>query len=143
MKKKLTKKYYAEFVDTVKKIAKAERGEKVTGYTEYVRSAPVSKGTKKQAKKGYDEAFKAVQAILLKHWDPIGHPDSKTQPDEYDSYVSQVVFLAKTGASVADISGHLAHLETSQMGLSGKGAKHWSRCKKSGEMVVGYFKNRK
>ena len=51
MKKKLTKKYYAEFVDTVKKIAKAERGEKVTGYTEYVRSAPVSEKEVKAVRK--------------------------------------------------------------------------------------------
>jgi hypothetical protein len=98
--------------------------------------------SKKQAKKDYDQAFKAVRTILLKHWDPLGIKDDADALDDYDPNVSQVVFLAKTGASVADISGHLAHLETSQMGLSGKGAKHSSRCKKSGEMVVEYFRKR-
>src|SRR5665213_1466766 len=95
---------------------------------------------KKQAKKDYNEAFQAVQVILLKHWDPLGIKDRPDALDDYDPYVGQVVFLAKTGASTADIAGHLAHIETSQMGLSGKAPKHLSRSKKSGEMVAAYFR---
>jgi putative transcriptional regulator len=42
MKKTLSKKYYAELITTAKKIAKYEKGEVVTGYSEVIRKAPVS-----------------------------------------------------------------------------------------------------
>jgi hypothetical protein len=102
----------------------------------------MAKGTdpKKRAERDYHEVFQAVRSILLKTWDPLGVKDHA--PGGYDAYAAQVVFLAKTGASVADIGGHLAHLETSQMGLSGKAAERGLRCKKSGEAVVRYFKKR-
>ncbi|HTA17053.1 MAG TPA: hypothetical protein VK786_04840 [bacterium] len=51
MKKKLSKKYYADLIATAKKIAKFEKGEKVRGYTVFVRSAPVSEKEVKEVRK--------------------------------------------------------------------------------------------
>lgn len=96
-------------------------------------------GARKEAQKGYQAAFKAVQLILLKHWNPLGITAKPGVPNGYEPYVSQVVFLAKTGASSADIAGHLAHLETTQLGLPKKAPGRPDRCEKSGRAVVDYF----
>lgn len=99
--------------------------------------------SKKQAKKDYAAAFQAVQAVLFKDWNPLGIEDESDAHGAYKAFAAQVVFLAKTGASGADIAGHLAHLGIKQLGLSAKAPKHRSRCKKSGEAVVRTFKKRK
>jgi putative transcriptional regulator len=51
MKTQLSKKFYAELADTAKKIVKYQKGEKVTGYTTVVRSAPVSEKEVKAVRK--------------------------------------------------------------------------------------------
>jgi hypothetical protein len=98
-------------------------------------------GAKKEAQKDYHAAFQAVQAILLKQWNPLGIKAKPGALNGYEPYVSQVVFLAKTGASTADIAGHLAHLESTQLGLPKKAPGRLARCKRSGEAVVQYFLN--
>ena len=97
---------------------------------------------KKQAQKDYHAAFQALQAILLKHWNPLGIKAKPGVLNGYEPYVSQVVFLAKTGASAADIAGHLAHLETTQLALPKKAPGRLARCKKSGDAVINYFTER-
>lgn len=98
--------------------------------------------SRKRAKKEYDEVFQAVQAILLRYWNPLGIQSASDALKTYGPYASQLVFLAKTGASVADLAGHLAHLETRQLGLSTKTAKDRARREKSGQAVVRYFRHR-
>jgi hypothetical protein len=96
---------------------------------------------REEAQKDHRAAFQAVQAILLKHWNPLGIKAKRGVLNGYEPYVSQVVFLAKTGASAGDIAGHLAHLETTQLGLPKKAPGRPARRKKSGEAVAQYFLN--
>ncbi|HTA17022.1 MAG TPA: GNAT family N-acetyltransferase [bacterium] len=96
-------------------------------------------GAKKEAQRDYHAAFQAVQAILLKHWNPLGIKAKPGALNGYEPYVSQVVFLAKTGASAADIAGHLAHLESTQLALPKKAPGRPARCKKSGRAVTDHF----
>jgi hypothetical protein len=58
-----------------------------------------------------------VQAILWEQWDPIGVNGTPEARTEYDSYASALVSKVLGGASDHDIAVHLAHLETSAIGL--------------------------
>jgi hypothetical protein len=95
--------------------------------------------SRKRAKQNYGEVFQAVQAILLNYWNPLDVKSESAALKAYGPYASQLVFLARTGASAADLAGHLAHLETKQLGLSARTAKDRARREKSGQAVAQYF----
>jgi hypothetical protein len=59
------------------------------------------------------EIQRAIGAILLQYWDPIGIRDVPEMQDEYDSYVGPVYRLLASGASTDQIAKHLADVETS------------------------------
>lgn len=63
-KSKLTKKYYAEFASTVRSIAKYEKGEKVKGYTLYVRPIPASTKEVKAVRKLTHKTQAAFAGVL-------------------------------------------------------------------------------
>ena len=59
-----------------------------------------------------------VRVSLWRDWDPIGVNDSPEAQDEYDSYVGGVCSLLISGADAHKLRGHLAQIETVNMGLS-------------------------
>lgn len=78
----------------------------------------------------FGEAYQAVRAILLEHWDPIGVKTEPDAQDEYDSYVPEAVALASRGRS-GDVAAYLAETETRMMGLKGD----WAKCTKTAELI--------
>lgn len=60
----------------------------------------------------------AIQAILLKDWDPIGIQDVPEARDEYDGYVGGVYRLLANKASLEAIANHLVAVERDAMGFS-------------------------
>jgi len=60
----------------------------------------------------------AIQAILLREWDPIGVADEPRAKDEYDAYIGGVYRLLASGASAEAVAAHLSRLEATKMGLS-------------------------
>ena len=60
----------------------------------------------------------AIQAILLREWDPIGVADVPSAHDEYDAYVGGVYRLLASGASAEAVAAHLSRLEATKMGLT-------------------------
>jgi biotin carboxylase len=87
-------------------------------------------------KNEFSEAFQAVRAILLQHWDPIGISTEPDAQDEYDSYVPQVVVLGSEGKP-ADVAAYLAEIETERMWLKND----WNRCRETARAVEQYFQN--
>lgn len=81
------------------------------------------------------EAFLAVRAILLKHWDPIGVNTEPDAQDEYDDYVPQVVVFGWAGKP-DEVAVYLAEIETRLMGLKND----WDRCVATAKEVEKYFK---
>ena len=59
----------------------------------------------------------AIQAILLREWDPIGVAGEPSARDEYDAYVGGVYRLLASGASAEAVATHLSRLEATKMGL--------------------------
>ncbi len=62
--------------------------------------------------------YQKIDDILWYDWDPIG-VNSYNQRDEYQSYVSPIFQLKKSGASIQTIASLLLNFETESMGLSG------------------------
>ena len=59
---------------------------------------------------------------VLNRWDPIGVADAVE--DEYDSYISEVLALLRSGADEATLAKHLLMIEKERMGLGGGSWKH-------------------
>jgi hypothetical protein len=62
--------------------------------------------------------YKKIDDILWYDWDPIGVNDIAPR-DEYQSYVSQIFRLKKSGADKQEIANLLLKLETKTMGMGG------------------------
>jgi hypothetical protein len=60
----------------------------------------------------------AVRLILLADWDPLGVAGILAAENEYDSYVEEVLHLAKH-ASPHALAQHLHEIETKKMGRAG------------------------
>lgn len=61
--------------------------------------------------------FRAVRAVLLEIWDPIGIGEVNAAQDEYDAYVPGILRLLEKGASRDDLASYLSDIATTQMGL--------------------------
>ena len=61
---------------------------------------------------------RAVEAVLIREWDPLGVGDSEFAQDEYDSYAPVICRLVWEGANEATLVAHLAQLQVQAMGLS-------------------------
>ncbi len=74
-KSRLTKAFYGEFAGTLRKIAKYERGEKVSGYTAITRPVPASSQEVKDARKLMQRSqaafadFLGVSTKLIQAWE--------------------------------------------------------------------------
>jgi len=62
---------------------------------------------------------RAIRAILLDVWDPIGVAGIPETQDEYDAYIWPILALLQQGASLADLTGHLLSIAVEDMGLPG------------------------
>jgi hypothetical protein len=60
---------------------------------------------------------KAVCAMLLADWDPIGIRDEPKAQDEYDDYAPAIAQLLRSGADAERIAAHLVHIQTDEMCL--------------------------
>ncbi|MDB5530898.1 MAG: hypothetical protein JWR51_4001 [Devosia sp.] len=67
--------------------------------------------------------FKAIRAILLDQWDPIGITETGGPPGEYDSYVWPIVAMVQRAATPENIAAHLLQVERSSIGLPGDEAR--------------------
>jgi hypothetical protein len=67
--------------------------------------------------------FKAIRAILLDQWDPIGITETGGPPGEYDNYVWPIVRMVQLAATPENIASHLLQIERSAIGLPGNQAR--------------------
>ena len=58
-----------------------------------------------------------LREIGWQEWDPIGLRGSDCPPDEYDSYLLQVVSQLRRGASVKEAAEYLDRIGAEDMGL--------------------------
>ena len=75
--------------------------------------------------------YKKIDDILWFDWDPIGINDNAPR-DEYQSYVSEIFSLKKSGANRGIIANQLLKIEIENMGLSGKS----ENCLKIAEKII-------
>ena len=61
-----------------------------------------------------------IRRVLMEYWDPIGIKDAPMAQDEYDSYVSDIYQLLKSGANVSTIIEHLKQIISVNMGMEPK-----------------------
>jgi len=76
-----------------------------------------------------------VDEILWQEWDPIGVNDSAPR-DEYRSYVSPIVTIVMTGASIAEIASVLHRIERGTIGVTGD----YNACFKIAQKLDGLYK---
>jgi hypothetical protein len=62
--------------------------------------------------------MKAIRDVLMSDWDPIGVRDVPEAQDEYYGYVGGVYRLLASRVEAEQIAAHLAHIETTLMGLA-------------------------
>jgi hypothetical protein len=60
---------------------------------------------------------RAIRAILLDVWDPIGVAAIPETQDEYDAYIWPILTLPQHGASVADLTSHLVSIAVVETAL--------------------------
>lgn len=65
-------------------------------------------------------SYSAVGRILWEVWDPIGARYMGFPPDEYDSYIAEVVRLLQGGADEVALSSYLRQLAEDRMGMGGR-----------------------
>src|ERR1044072_6578636 len=58
-----------------------------------------------------------IREVLLHNWDPIGIANETDLSDEYDAYIGGVYRLLDSGAAPRAVAGHIARIESVQMGL--------------------------
>lgn len=63
------------------------------------------------------KAWKQIDDILWRVWDPIGVNDLSDARDEYSSYVPPVYAALRAKASDADLNELLRRIETERVGL--------------------------
>ena len=68
--------------------------------------------------------LETVRRILWETWDPIGVNDIPEAFGEYDSYAPTIVSMLAHGCSARDLEFHLAHIESSSIGLPRTVAPH-------------------
>ncbi len=61
----------------------------------------------------------AIQAVLLREWDPIGIGDLPEAADEYDGYVGEIYGMLLRHESRQQLTDYLWWIETQHMGLYG------------------------
>lgn len=64
-------------------------------------------------------AYKEIDDIVWRLWDPIGVNDFEDARDEYDRYLPKLLELKIHRRSVEEISEYLLNIEVLQMGLPG------------------------
>lgn len=64
-----------------------------------------------------DDIAIRVRRVLWEEWDPINVRRLNAPADEYDSYVTALVRLLKSGASASDLAKRLVEIEDKEMGL--------------------------
>jgi hypothetical protein len=88
-------------------------GRQVTcGLLQYL---PASMTSKQQRAR---EIQRLIADVLRRNWDPIGIRDMPGTEDEYGGYVAGVYRLLVSGASVRELSDHLAQVETDALGFA-------------------------
>jgi hypothetical protein len=66
----------------------------------------------------FREQTRAVNAVLLEHWDPIGVRAMDGPDSEYINYVPQLIGLALRDAPDLELAEFLGDVESGAMGLS-------------------------
>ena len=78
--------------------------------------------TRRPEREQYDADFEKVRAFL-REWDAIGvyqpteSEDDDWPPDEYDSYIPNILSLLRSGHDADRIASHLELARTQEMGL--------------------------
>jgi hypothetical protein len=62
---------------------------------------------------------KAIRAVLLREWDPIGVAEEPDAQDEYDSYIHEIHGMLIRHEPRHRLVDHLWWVETEHMGLCG------------------------
>jgi hypothetical protein len=79
-------------------------------------------------------AFKQIDEILWKDWDPIGVNDVSEARDEYHSYVWKVVDFKLKNVDSEVIAQYLFQIETGHMGLTG----NLENCRRVSQIIMNF-----
>lgn len=81
----------------------------------------VSRSLRQMNQRNVKQVRIAVCKVLWDQWDPIGINDDPQAFGEYDAYANGVCLLLLRGASDREITYHLRHTETVNMGCPASG----------------------